>query len=276
MKQELIIIILLISLTFIQAENYPAPFVNGKPVEMPNCEDNLEPYYDNNKGKWLCPAKVIEKKYSNPMDAPSICIEQTCPGGDQSKCYCSMYSKGSGELIQAGNIQTNLESKINSNKASFQVYNNSGAIYFDKEEKSDEELQCKRVLGCWDEEFLQCREIGYRKNGTYCYNLKLLSENTLWNMGTFINQTKNGEECNESYECESELCLEGICLDKLEEINRQVDKKLERLKQEINSELEEKLENISQTKNKSLENVNKINSNISIIKRVLNWMKNIF
>jgi hypothetical protein len=197
MKKKLFLfifgILLLSFFRIIDATNYPAPFVNGGSAEIPDCSNGLDSYYDNSLGKWVCPAKIISQNFESSETLPSICIEETCPGGDQTSCYCSKMSS-TDINVRASNIQNSL--------VTFNHVVNSQII---KEHNS------YKII----------------KNSSK-FNLEDSTSNPLINF-SFISLNKTvGEECNYSHECNSDLCFNNKCIN-LTNILNEKDEKLANL-----------------------------------------------
>jgi hypothetical protein len=68
--------------------------------------------------------------------------------------------------------------------------------YEDKKYKVEKGESCN---GCLVEEV--CYPLGFRKKGTYCFDDFV-----------FINQTVEGEYCDNNFECSSNLCLDNECI----------------------------------------------------------------
>jgi hypothetical protein len=118
-----ILIILVLNFTFIYATEYPPPFIiGGGQVEIPNCSVEEKAVFDDYAGKWVCRMLNPCSEYNIP-EGGSLCIEEICPKGDQTKCYCKRYcySNSGSDLVQAGNIQSNLQSYMGSGSSSSSV-----------------------------------------------------------------------------------------------------------------------------------------------------------
>ena len=74
---------------------------------------------------------------------------------------------------------------------------------------SQAEIDCSKTGGCFDNKTNYCYSFGYIKNGTYC------SENAkspAHYVGAFVNQSKVGEDCEQNYECDTNLCSNNVCV----------------------------------------------------------------
>ncbi|HDK42417.1 MAG TPA: hypothetical protein ENG87_03490 [Candidatus Pacearchaeota archaeon] len=140
-------------------------------------------------------------------------------------------------------------------------------------ELSEEQINCKKAKRCWDG--FGCRPLGYRSGEMYCTKVKVYS-GLIYEVG-FANQSKIGASCNNNYECETNICLEEVCISRTDEINLQVDAKFEELKQEIVDKAEEELNKLNENETYSLEvEDEKVSVDKNIIEKILNWIKNIF
>lgn len=136
----------------------------------------------------------------------------------------------------------------------------------------EESLNCRRTLGCWDE--IGCHPVGYVRDYTYCYE-----KNDTYakiQFGEFIYQFLAGASCNNSYECVSNICLNNICIDREEEINRQVDAKFDELKAGIVAKAEEELDKLNESGLPVETEYGEVNIKKSSFEKIVDWIKNIF
>jgi len=75
-----------------------------------------------------------------------------------------------------------------------------------KEVFSKEDI-CRIMKGCWDGH--ECYPNGYRINDKYCS----LIIKTGYTIKKFVNQFDAGENCINSFECKSNFCFNGECID---------------------------------------------------------------
>ncbi len=139
------------------------------------------------------------------------------------------------DLIEAGNIQTNLQSAMgttssgtstNITSEAYPSFTSSSKFYMDTslnreyaiilsngtkkyiyEEEIIKSKECKNCGGCWDFEESICRDIGYIKDKKYCGNYYIGS----FKRTGFINQKIADENCTHDFECRSDICNSGKC-----------------------------------------------------------------
>jgi len=74
-----------------------------------------------------------------------------------------------------------------------------GPIDIPEEVEDNEEVSSRICMGCLKDK--KCYPLGYRKSGEYC------SENN-----GFVEQLKADSICDNNFECNSNLCIDGECL----------------------------------------------------------------
>lgn len=136
----------------------------------------------------------------------------------------------------------------------------------DKKMFSEKEI-CKLMKGCWEE---GCFPNGYRTGNKYCgldkeFKIKYHSER-IW----FVNQSNSEEQCNNSFECKSNFCFKGECIDTIKTIDEEV--------VEISKSDLEELKNIIESAEKSMEedynkevSKNFFSSLIDLFKKMFDW-----
>jgi len=158
----------------------------------------------------------------------------------------------------------------------------SGDSVLIEKDKEDSESQDEKDCygkGCFDDD--TCYPYGYTKEEKFCaVNYVLIDENgrvKYTAKSIFVEQVKTGKNCSNDFECLTNLCLGEICTNRTEEINRQVDVKLNEMKQEIVYKIDENIEKLNETENISVNTEHgEVVVDKSIIGKVLNWFKEIF
>ncbi len=239
------IIILIISLSFVQGANFPAPSNNPQ-----------------------TPQKTINSCESYNIPAgKTLCVEQTCPGGDQSKCYCSRMC-GSSSPNSIGNIPNP------------QVISGGIFVSYDKQ-PSQKETDCKNS-GCFLDK--KCYPYGYIIDDKYCAEEFIVrfanGQERYAKKDIFANQSETGKKCNNNFECLTNSCLNGICINQSEEIEKRIEeevsKEIDERKEEAFEKIEAQLEQLSYNKTYSLEVENTvIPVNKNIMEKVFNWFREI-
>jgi len=227
MKKSLFVVgilVLVFILNFVSSVTYPSPSIsdtsqNTDSVSQknPSCSD-----------------------YNIP-DGESLCIEQTCPGADQNKCYCSMLCGYT--AIEAGNIQSNLQSKIGSSVGTTSsvsgeaksLARGSDSLYvlddFALRQELDNPLDFKKKEDC------------NKSNGCYfegdCFLTEDIINSNYCFKGEFIPQKSWGNLCEQDFECLEGFCFEGKCYrggkdNYLKNKNKELEKRLENLENTIN------------------------------------------
>lgn len=133
--------------------------------------------------------------------------------------------------------------------------------------------------GCFDDD--TCYPYGYVKEGKFCADDYVVRDKNgrvkYTAKSLFVGQVETGKNCNNNFVCVTNLCLENICVNQSEEINRQVDAKFEQLKQDIVYKIDESLEELNKSEELSVNTeYGKVSVDKSIIEKVLNWIKRVF
>ncbi len=91
----------------------------------------------------------------------------------------------------------------------------------------------------------------------------------------FVEQLELGKNCSNNFECLTNMCLDNLCANITEEINYQVDIKIEELKQEMEDE-----EDLNESNNLISGSVVEENSEIPVKKnlfeKIFDWFKKLF
>ncbi|MBU2052662.1 MAG: hypothetical protein KJ721_00270, partial [Nanoarchaeota archaeon] len=255
-KLGLIIVFLLVgALSFVSSYNVICP--EGFSVETLS------------EGGKICISEPVKNNQGYPIPFSEKYIGIQCPEGLVKKSYgggeiCESTSgTQSNSLIQAGNIQTNLQSFLGTSSSgtstsvsgeAFALFTSSSKINSDGENHEGEKEDCHLNKGCYTNgNHKECYPYGYILNGTYCSGEgRTLSGKTAEESAGFKKQKATGEECEQSFQCITNFCSEGFCINKTEEINRQVDAKIDEMKQDIVYKIEGSLEELNQTENLSI------------------------
>jgi len=186
-------------------------------------------------------------------------------------------------LIQAGNIQTNLQPSLAGGTGgstvvggdAWEVGINSGKANL--QDLPHDKTSCNKLGGCWDE-YNGCYPLGYIKEGFYCYDkAKQVGGLHFYEPG-FVNQSPDGEPCNNNYECKSDICLDSFCTNVEEIINNQVDLRLKEMEQKINNKSKENppQNNSQEETSTTITGATIETQDERVLKELWNWLKGIF
>lgn len=132
-------------------------------------------------------------------------------------------------------------------------------------QKSPEERECTKT-GCWEE--YTCYPFGYVKNWKYCSQT---GKYVGFTRPSFVNQSNTSSSCNQNYECKTNVCSDGICVNLTEQMN-----KLQELSNKINQSFELLKENES-NQSESYEKLSTNGSNTDVqIEKEQNLVEKIF
>ncbi len=147
-------------------------------------------------------------------------------------------------------------------------FDNDGAFVINVHDdgKFQEEKDCNGK-GCFRDDYCYPKE--YRLGEEYCDKDPYYYDEYGIEVYKFLNQSQTGSYCGNDYECLSNVCSEEICINRTEEINRQVNAKVEEIKQNITNKIDENLDELNKDENVSV-------TEKSIIEKFLNWIKDIF
>ena len=70
--------------------------------------------------------------------------------------------------------------------------------------------------GCFEDD--RCYPFGYIKDKKYCDEKGIFYSENIYK-ANFVNQSNQGESCNQHYECKTDLCLDNICFNLTRELN---------------------------------------------------------
>jgi len=252
-------VLLVFTLLFVSSASYPAPFELCEGVKT--CPDGFRLVPDGSVifMNGLAPRDIIEK-------------EDNC--GQNYRCL---------RIIQQ---ITDFQKYVNtiSSSTTTEIEGDVVALEFRPAEGTQDRRDCEKN-GCFERG--GCYPYGYVKEKRYCYERHGIGIRPL-----FLNQSKMGQICNQSYECETGLCSDALCVNlteqqiKLNLLNVSLAQLAQELKQNI-SEEENKTSNLdvpnftispkNESGNLSLDaGKNKINTNDTFFKKVLNWFKKFY
>jgi len=184
---------------------------------------------------------------------------------------------GTLSFVSSDNIQTDFPPVLSGTSTT--ITGSSYKINSDGENYEGEKESCQLNKGCYTNgKHKECYLYGYILNDSYCAgegrnNLGKTAEES----AGFKKQKATGEECEQSFQCITNFCSEGFCINKTEEINRQVDTKIGEMKQDIVYKIDEGLDKLNETENLSVNTeYGEVSIDKSIIEKVLNWIKDIF
>ena len=138
-----------------------------------------------------------------------------------------------------------------------------------------DETECGENKGCFLHN--KCYPYGYMKDGKYCSDKDpFYYKNYKVEIPGFVNQTETGKFCKDNFECETNLCQNGLCINITEQVNNQVNTKLNEIKSNIVSDVEE---GINQLNDSEKYYVEVDNHNVAVdktmLKKFLDWFKNV-
>jgi len=200
----------------------------------------------------------------SPISPEPICVKQTCPEGDLSKCDCSEYSDGSRPPISSM-TETNTGTTVSTT---------GEIISLEPEpqpnEKTQAEIECLKK-GC----FLNnvCFPFGFVNNGTYCSEKGKFITRGIYRPA-FVNQSETGNSCIQGYECKTGICSNGLCTDLTFIANEIASLKsnLTTLSQE-NAKLKSNLENLNDSVSETKQATE---DNNSLIQKIADFLKTWF
>ncbi len=143
---------------------------------------------------------------------------------------------------------------------------------------SQEEKNCNGN-GCFFDN--HCYQYGYRKDNEYCADEFIVRFSNGGERYTekdvFINQSEDGKNCVQNYECKTNLCLNKICTNLNEEINNRVVIEVEKTRQTEIANIEKDVEYINNYENTSLSNSKETApEEKNIFELIFNWFGRIF
>ncbi len=228
----------------------------------------------NSDGSKNC---VSPPEYHKPFSEKYLDIQ--CPEGTIRK------DKGSGSICESipkqqtgisvsyldvaevyvGNIQTDLQSRMSAPSI--------GTSVSTTHKKTENERECIEEKGCWIEGM--CYSLGYRLNGQYCSEKgKFISTN--FYRSAFVNQTKIGNPCEENFECKSGLCQNELCVNIEEEIDKQVNQRLNEIRDNIVSDIEEGINQLNDTEKYYVEVDNhQVAVDKPMLQRLFSWLRGV-
>lgn len=183
---------------------------------------------------------------------------------------------------QIGNIQTNLQSSLEtlSSGTSTTITGRAYNLNSDEENHESEKESCQENKGCYTNgKHKECYPYGYILNNSYCAGEGRNSlGKTAEESAGFKEQKSTGEKCLQNFECLTNFCSEGICINETEEINRQVDIKIDEMKQDIVYKIDKGLDKLNETESLSISTgpLGGVSVDKSVVERVLIWIKEIF
>lgn len=148
----------------------------------------------DSEGKDICRSQPEKNNQGYPIPFSEKVVEPKDPSA-------SKQNNNPPSIIQEGNIQTNLQSKMGSSVGTTSTVSGeakslasgSNALY----ELDKKERECEDFDGCFQDEL--CFSKGYVLNLTYCFE------------GEFIPQRGWGNLCEKDFECLENFCYEGRC-----------------------------------------------------------------
>jgi hypothetical protein len=196
-------------------------------------------------------------------------------------------------FIQGANsIGNYLESKVTAG---------SSTPISDEKKPSRDEVDCKNS-GCFFDN--RCYPYGYviedktrwyiteqesnlsnsKNMKKYCADEAIISYSNgrprMTSKDIFVDQKRIGESCKNNFECLTNSCLNGICINQNEEIEKKIEeeisKEVEKRKEEAFEKIESQIEQLSYNKTYSLEVENAvIPVNKNLIEKVFSWFRGI-
>ncbi len=136
---------------------------------------------------------------------------------------------------------------------------------------SQAEIDCQNNGGCFDNKTNRCYSIGYVRKGTFCKEDGITYGYVLHKSG-FVNQSSEGQNCTQNYECNTNLCSNNVCvnLTKIQSENNFADNSSA-------NAVNNSVENISANSNKTLMTGEVVNTqNENFLSKVLLFFKKIF
>ena len=132
-----------------------------------------------------------------------------------------------------------------------------------------DKIDCEEK-GCWEDNF--CYPFGHIKEGQYCSNRDpYYYEKFKIEISSFINRSEENKSCNQSYECKTGVCSEGVCLNLTKQYME-----IETLNKEIGF-LKDKITGLSINENLvETDEVEEIPEEKGIFRTMINFFKNIF
>lgn len=255
--------LLILSLSFIQGANFPAPALSCQPVwECPEGYDIVPPNHALVYGSGSHNQRVLNK-------------EDNCG----NKYRCLEKNSASSNSVPAQSIGNYLSAKVT--VGSGEPTGESVVL-----EKSSDKLK-EGLTGC-----STTYSYGYVKDGKYCaeeYIVRFPNGQERYTLkNAFVEQKNIYEECVNNFECKTNYCSAGFCKNQTEEnylqlsakveeeVSKRVEKELNKKQEETIDKIESQLENLDENKTYSVkvEDV-EIPVNKNIMKQVLNWFREI-
>ena len=169
--------------------------------------------------------------------------------------------------VSANSIGNYLESKITVGSGA----PTGESILIQSNKKSQNEINCKNS-GCFLDK--KCYPYGYIINNQYCAEEFIVrfpnGQERYTKKDIFVNQSETGKECNNNFKCLTNSCLNGICINQSEEIQKRIEEEVSKEVDERKDEAFEKIESqLEQNENAE------ILANKNMIVKILNWFKGI-
>lgn len=261
MKLAIVFLTILISLCFVQGATMPVPYVDG----APSCDGIMCPSHKEiiKDGKCQCGEQDVIRPYSSPSQQPANSI---------GNYLSSKVTVGSDAPTGESVLLSKYNDKIDTEK--YEDCKNSGCFLDDKcypyGHIIDGDLHIigfKNIIGkkyCAEEFIVRF------SNGQERYTKK----------DVFVNQKETGVKCNNDFECLTNSCLNGICINQEEEIEKRIEeevsKEVDKRKNEALNKIESQIEqlNYNQTYSVKIEEI-EIPVNKNIMRKMLNWFKGI-
>jgi len=179
MKHKIALIltfVLLVNVAFVSSVAYPVPEVCKSVTSCP-------------EGYKLAGEVIFYNAYSDVLTKTDNC-------GEKYKC---VKIKETISIVEAGNIQSNLQSKMGSSVGTTSIATEDFALRqeLDNPLELKKKEDCNKSNGCYKEKL--CFSTGDIINLTYCFK------------GQFINQRAWGNLCEKDFECIESFCYEGRC-----------------------------------------------------------------
>lgn len=173
--------------------------------------------------------------------------------------------------IPANSIGNYLESKVTVGSGA----PTGESVLIQPNKEFQKETDCKNS-GCFLDK--KCYPYGYIINKKYC-----VAEGVVYypngrphftRKDFFINQSEIGNECNNNFECLTNFCLNGICINQSGEVEKRIEEEMKKQKEELEKQFNEKIEKLSapatpaETKEEE-----KVEENI--VEKIFNWFRGI-
>ncbi len=180
----------------------------------------------------------------------SLVVGASCPAPFTADNTATIVGNGNIDNVAATSVASNLDANVLGDDV-------VATVEADKELFSEEDI-CRLTKGCWVD--WECFPNGYRVDDKYCGVKRV----------RLINQSDAGESCDNSFECKSNFCFNGECVDAIKTVDEgvvRIDKSdLEELRGIVESAEESMEEDYDEEVSKGF-----FGSLIDLIKKMFGW-----